>query len=580
MKTTIYLLLFFVPNIIFAQITYTSSNFAEVGDSLLFSRATGGLDTFNFDTTGVNFHWDFSNLPFETQLNQEFVASSDAGYQFAWCLANGIIFNCGSAFNDLTNIASVGLESFDLGPISVQNVVDHYKKTTDQYAQTLLGITAQIGGLPVPLTFEYENPDTILRFPVEYQNTDSSTARRLLDFNGLGIPFKISQNNKRMNIVDGWGSLSTPYGDFDNTLRVKTIIQNFDTTFLDTTAIPLQTTLIEYKWFDPEFASPVLQANGTVAGNTEIIGQVTYIDSFRCVTPNPFFAYFPLIPSIDPATESATVEFTNLSSNTDSVQWDFGDGNISNELNPTHTFFCTGLKNVQLIGYNTLCDPTSADTITLPVFINDTTQFIPDTNHVELCQGDSVLINDEYVFESGFYEEDFLSTNGCDSFGIAEVEVIEIDTSVNVSSGTLTASQEDATYQWIDCDSELPISGATSSVFSPPTTGNFAVEIGFGGCLATSGCHFVVINSVEPITLKNKIRVYPNPFEDTVLISLEGNEPIKGIRVLNMMGEILVSFNGTFRAPFQLRLNHPSGIYILEIENELGDKSTFKLMKY
>ncbi len=37
-------------------------------------------------------------------------------------------------------------------------------------------------------------------------------------------------------------------------------------------------------------------------------------------------------------TDSPTVEFSNISSNTEEVFWDFGDGNTSNEVNPTHTY--------------------------------------------------------------------------------------------------------------------------------------------------------------------------------------------------------------------------------------------------
>ncbi len=47
-------------------------------------------------------------------------------------------------------------------------------------------------------------------------------------------------------------------------------------------------------------------------------------------------------------TAPATVEFQTLSIDADSHEWDFGDGNTSTEVNPTHTFEEPGRHSVQL----------------------------------------------------------------------------------------------------------------------------------------------------------------------------------------------------------------------------------------
>ncbi|MBK9320231.1 MAG: PKD domain-containing protein [Bacteroidetes bacterium] len=44
--------------------------------------------------------------------------------------------------------------------------------------------------------------------------------------------------------------------------------------------------------------------------------------------------------------------FTNLSTNFDSCNWDFGDGTTSNVLNPTHIYNLSGTFNVILVVYN------------------------------------------------------------------------------------------------------------------------------------------------------------------------------------------------------------------------------------
>jgi len=60
---------------------------------------------------------------------------------------------------------------------------------------------------------------------------------------------------------------------------------------------------------------------------------------------------------------NATVDFTSTSTNGESYIWDFGDGNVSEEQNPTHTFAQEGTFNVSCIAYNASCSDTSFITI-------------------------------------------------------------------------------------------------------------------------------------------------------------------------------------------------------------------------
>src|SRR5690606_17760968 len=49
---------------------------------------------------------------------------------------------------------------------------------------------------------------------------------------------------------------------------------------------------------------------------------------------------------------SLSVQFTDLSENATSVNWDFGDGNYSTEQNPVHTYFAAGNYTVNLTAVN------------------------------------------------------------------------------------------------------------------------------------------------------------------------------------------------------------------------------------
>jgi len=50
--------------------------------------------------------------------------------------------------------------------------------------------------------------------------------------------------------------------------------------------------------------------------------------------------------------EGGEVTFTNLSTNADSYEWDFGDGTTSDDVNPTHSYSTAGVYNVSLKATN------------------------------------------------------------------------------------------------------------------------------------------------------------------------------------------------------------------------------------
>lgn len=54
----------------------------------------------------------------------------------------------------------------------------------------------------------------------------------------------------------------------------------------------------------------------------------------------------------DFTSDGQTVIFTNLSQNSDSFMWDFGDGDTSTLANPTHTYAVPGIYNVTLTAFN------------------------------------------------------------------------------------------------------------------------------------------------------------------------------------------------------------------------------------
>ena len=250
-----------------AQITITSNDLPSTGQTY---RTSISFDfgSYNFEETGANYTWDFSELGSMMQRQSSYVTVTQTPVIF-WP------FFLGSA-NQATEI-----EEFNLIPeLPVDGGYQFYNKTASQYAD--IGIGLNLGGLPIPLKFD--NPDVLYQFPMTAGYTHTGYAD--LSFT-LPDVAHITVERTRISEVDGWGTLTTPYGTFQ-TIRLKSQVFEYDSIYIDTLGVPLvfNREYIEYKWFGNGHGLPLL-----VATDDEFIGaSIIYLDSLRIIPPSNFAA--------------------------------------------------------------------------------------------------------------------------------------------------------------------------------------------------------------------------------------------------------------------------------------------------
>jgi hypothetical protein len=103
--------------------------------------------------------------------------------------------------------------------------------------------------------------------------------------------------------------------------------------------------------------------DSATAYNLQQIGSSTVLDSLAVW--NIFNADFTFNQLGD------SVSFTNLSSNYESVLWDFGDGQTSTDENPTHIYTSSGAYVVSIIAFSNVgC---ISDTLSVSVTVNSST---------------------------------------------------------------------------------------------------------------------------------------------------------------------------------------------------------------
>lgn len=356
MKAHFSFYLCFMCGVLFAQSTYNSSQFAAIGDSFYVTSANNlALD---YETTGTNYNWDFSTLVGTSQSQLQYRNPTQTGFLWAF------LFNTNN-----TNLASTNNDPQTLNlPGQVVRLTDAYnyfRKSTTELRQTGSAYKINYNGLPIPVTNQYTDADILYRFPIQYGNVDTDNSSYT-----ISVPTLFYQENdlERSNEVDGWGSLSTPYGNYTNVLRMKTTLVSNDSISLLGTGLPrtIRTTR-ELKWFDTTQKIPVLKVTQNSVGGNWVTTTVEYLDAQRDFEITTLFTYAPQNPAA-----GDTVYFQNLSTNGTSYSWNFGDpasgsANTSTEEFPTHVYAADGVYTVQL----TVSNGSFTDTVSQIVVIGN-----------------------------------------------------------------------------------------------------------------------------------------------------------------------------------------------------------------
>ncbi|MBK8563156.1 MAG: PQQ-dependent sugar dehydrogenase [Saprospiraceae bacterium] len=148
-----------------------------------------------------------------------------------------------------------------------------------------------------------------------------------------------------------------------------------------------------------------------------------------------------------------------------------------------------------------------------------------------------------------------------------------IDDTYLVVNGTFT------TYQWYVNDE--PIAGADSTAFNVFTDGPIGGGIFTLGVTDANGCTGlsqgidITWNEASTLSELTSVSVSPNPFQQSLQLSLVSKSPIDlDLNLKDQQGRTLLtdrlSVNGTATRSFQLG-NLPSGTYLLILKNDKGE---------
>jgi hypothetical protein len=257
MKRSLCILLVCLATPFFAQITITSASMPSSGDTIRYSSASPtGIQ---YAPTGTNYFWDYSNLIALNQGRYDYKAASLTPYSFYF-----IGFN------------KYGLkvaDSLGAGTFQFTDVYDYFNKTASVYKTEGTGF--RYNG--IPLAAYFSDDDELYQFPLNYLDRDSSTYAFSVSL-GAGISY--SKKGYRINEVDGWGSIKTPY-DSVACIRLITTQYGIDSINFNGLGFSFPNIQRNYQWLSLTEKTPVLNIGGQYQSATFAANQVRYRDMYR-----------------------------------------------------------------------------------------------------------------------------------------------------------------------------------------------------------------------------------------------------------------------------------------------------------
>ncbi|MFM7014888.1 MAG: T9SS type A sorting domain-containing protein [Bacteroidota bacterium] len=236
-----------------AQITITTADLPTAGSSYILASDTNYTGVIS--PGGASQTWNYSQLVNDGQDTLSFQAAAGTPYASTFPGAN----------------LAVNSPIDSIWAYFISNANGLYLKGAYTYS------TAGIGG--VSNTSLVYNPAQIYApTPFTYGSSRNEVSRFQLDITSMTPHLRIIHRTETALTGDGYGSLTTPYATYSNTIRIKSVDLSYDSIFVDLLGIGFytfaqvsQSQTTSYKWYKNGHPSYVLGLDADSLG-TNVTG--------------------------------------------------------------------------------------------------------------------------------------------------------------------------------------------------------------------------------------------------------------------------------------------------------------------
>lgn len=339
----------------------------------------------------------------------------------------------------------------------------------------------------------------------------------------------------------------------------------------------------------------------------------------NCTRPPSYTQLLEVIPNKDPilsnipntqtvcSNENNTVTFTISDADNDTMSFQITSSNTA--LIPITNISITNIDSIYTISYTSVNNQSGIDTIS--IIANDgyggivnfsfvvnvnaaPIATVTPNNSTTICFGESIpLIANGGIGLSYQWQVDstniigataanyfastagnyaVIVTNSSNCSSISPVTTVIVDSLPNIgvtqNQTTLTANQNGANYQWINCSNNSAIAGAINKSYTATITGNYAVAITSNNCSDTSACISVLVTSIGVLasTNDNSFNIYPNPTSGQFTISFPTDNAT--IIITDLLGQQIIKTQ-TIQKTTTLQLDN-KGVYIVYVKTKQG----------
>ncbi|MBU2939101.1 M28 family peptidase [Lacinutrix sp. C3R15] len=160
---------------------------------------------------------------------------------------------------------------------------------------------------------------------------------------------------------------------------------------------------------------------------------------------------------------------------------------------------------------------------------------------------------------------------------VTKAGLVNVDNTVTQSTNTLVANQDAVSYQWVNCDTNTAIAGATNQSFTPTINGTYAVEITSGSCIEKSEC--IVFDSLGLQEFDAaEILFYPNPVQENLVVEMFNQQEDVVLELYDITGKLVLSETSSKNKTILNLSDLASGVYFLKA-NTSTRSSLAKILK-
>ncbi|GEM_PF-2374342 len=162
------------------------------------------------------------------------------------------------------------------------------------------------------------------------------------------------------------------------------------------------------------------------------------------------------------------------------------------------------------------------------------------------------------------------------------VTSVIVDVSVSSTTTSITATADATQYQWINCEDNTIIAGASEQTFSPAANGSYAVLVTQSGCVDTSAC--VTITAVGLANIESqypRLSLHPNPTA-TGVFTLRADKTVEHmtVEVRTLTGQLVSQQEWTGTRSFEGVTGMASGVYLIQLrDSENAHMGQFRIVK-